>query len=453
MITIIVLLILAAVSISMLTGDNGIIKNASQTSSANAYYSAEEQVKLAYMAVKTEIMAQTVKDGKYDPTKSADTTALAAIVAKESTGSKWAVVGTTAGEISITYTDSKIDKDSLGTVNLEKLNGTTASTQIPREEGVVHYKIKLLATQDAKLYLDVKDDTETDDTNSNTNPSTNTNTNANTNTTTNPTTDDPVAETTIAKTNSSFIGKYADINGDGTIDGIIYVDLLDSAHLSGTWSSTNSSTFSITTDVTASNVKDYVISQQAQTDSRWSSTEQKDVVKLATNQTGTKERFYVMGLDNITDGTNSTLYWYKSATKMTDYATATSKDFGTGRANTAAIKAKWNSGSGTGGYGATDTRDMWGYLPATPKAGANATASASDTMQYRWFIPSFSEWCAFACNLGITTSNYGNHGLVYYYWSSSQYSTYGAWLAYFYGGFMDYYGVENKYCVRTSATF
>ncbi len=163
-VTVIVLLILAAVSIQMLTGDNGIITNASKVSTSNAYYSAEEQVKLAYMAVKAEISAKTVKSGTYNPAESAETTALATIVANDlganQTGSKWAVDGSTAGTIKITYTDSKIDKDSIGTVNLETLEGTTVPTVVPREEGAVHYKIKLLPSQDAKLYLDISNDIE-----------------------------------------------------------------------------------------------------------------------------------------------------------------------------------------------------------------------------------------------------------------------------------------------------
>ena len=163
---IIVLLILATVSIQMLTGDNGIITNASKTSTSNAYKSAEEQVKLAYMAVKTEISSQTVKNGTYDPTDSSATTALATIVANDlganQTGSKWAVTSS-AGTIKITYTDSKIDKASMGTVSLETLAGTTEAVVVPREEGVVHYKIRLLASQDAELFTDISDDIDTGD--------------------------------------------------------------------------------------------------------------------------------------------------------------------------------------------------------------------------------------------------------------------------------------------------
>ena len=59
-VTIIVLLILAGVSIAALTGNNGVLNNASIASTKNAYEGAEEKVKIAYTAVRTEIMAKTV---------------------------------------------------------------------------------------------------------------------------------------------------------------------------------------------------------------------------------------------------------------------------------------------------------------------------------------------------------------------------------------------------------
>ena len=150
-VTIIVLLILAGVSIAMLTGKNGILNNARRTSTENAYYSAEERVKLAYMAVRTEIMSQTVKDGSYDPTKEDTTTnpavhnvkALAELVKKDlvdDKDNKWTVQYTTAGgtgaTIWITLENSLIDQDSI-------------TTGKPQEEGKVHYKIVLSAQSGA----------------------------------------------------------------------------------------------------------------------------------------------------------------------------------------------------------------------------------------------------------------------------------------------------------------
>ena len=129
-VTIIVLLILAGISIAMLTGDNGVITNAAKSATASAYYGAEEHVKLAQMAVDAEIVSQTIKNGKYDATKPNNTKKLAQVVEKDLNGSKWKVDGTDAGFIKIRYTDSAIDKGII--------DGT-----IPEQEGYVDYLIKL----------------------------------------------------------------------------------------------------------------------------------------------------------------------------------------------------------------------------------------------------------------------------------------------------------------------
>ena len=71
-ITIIVLLILAGVTIAMLSGDNGILGRATTTKEANAESTAREQANLAYMAVRTEIAAEKVKDGTYKPNATSD---------------------------------------------------------------------------------------------------------------------------------------------------------------------------------------------------------------------------------------------------------------------------------------------------------------------------------------------------------------------------------------------
>ena len=126
-VTIIVLLILAGISIAMLTGENGILGNAQKAKSQNAYHGAEEQMKLAYMAVRTEIAAKIANNSSYDAT--ADEVNLLKVVNDEfsdstknlatgwkETAPKFEVV--TAGEsakITMTYTDSAIAKGSIET--------------------------------------------------------------------------------------------------------------------------------------------------------------------------------------------------------------------------------------------------------------------------------------------------------------------------------------------------
>lgn len=66
-ITIIVLLILAGVTIAMLSGENGILKRATETRSTNAEAQAREEAKIAFMDVRTEIAAKKSQLGTYSP--------------------------------------------------------------------------------------------------------------------------------------------------------------------------------------------------------------------------------------------------------------------------------------------------------------------------------------------------------------------------------------------------
>lgn len=56
-ITIIVLLILAGVSLAMLTGDSGILTNADKAKSETAVANAKSSIEMAYMDIKTEVYA------------------------------------------------------------------------------------------------------------------------------------------------------------------------------------------------------------------------------------------------------------------------------------------------------------------------------------------------------------------------------------------------------------
>ena len=89
------------------------------------------------MAVKSEIMDKTARDGAYDATDEQETLDLAEIVKKDLTGNKWTIDGSKAGKIKITYKDSKIDKDAI-------------EEGVPAKEGEINYVIKL-QQQDATL--------------------------------------------------------------------------------------------------------------------------------------------------------------------------------------------------------------------------------------------------------------------------------------------------------------
>lgn len=144
-VSIIVLLILAGVTIAMLTGDNGILTNANNAKTANIYNEAEEKVKLAYMSVRTEIMAKRASNATYDATEHG--TELASLAASELTGTEWTkcTYNSSSKTIEITYTSSAIKKDAI-------------SEGKPAQDGKADYTITLTANN-ATLALDVPEGT------------------------------------------------------------------------------------------------------------------------------------------------------------------------------------------------------------------------------------------------------------------------------------------------------
>ena len=235
-------------------------------------------------------------------------------------------------------------------------------------------------------------------------------------------------------TTKSYVGYYADIDADGTVDGVIYADLAKGDNVEKKWNNNSDSKYTIPT--VTEGLKDYYISKINYKANEGFGT--KDVI----SPTGTgKDRFYIMALTDIDGNRNGTYYdWYNAAYgQMSDYATTTSGDFGSGKSNTTTMISKWNATA----YGAqndcSDHKDMWGQIQEEVKNG--------------WFVPSRAEWSAFGGELGITSSNYGNFGLSRYYWSSSQRNAGSAWYADFRSGYMGSSGVISDYYVRMSATF
>lgn len=267
-----------------------------------------------------------------------------------------------------------------------------------------------------------------------------------------------ISENTIPKetTGNGYIGYYADVDGNGSIDGVIYVDLLVKKPTEGVFSQASEAyeegggEYTLPTDVTTSNVKDYVVSETAVTDSRFDSTA-RYIISPASSTSGTKNRFYVMGLEDITDGTNNTFYWYSSAYDvMTDYETTTSEDFGTGKTNTTAMLAKWDGEL----YGTQNDSDLWKWIKV--KTGEENEG---------WFVPSRAEWTAFGDafsihsniydqNWNVTESpNYTNYKLSEIYWSSSQSGKRSAYVADNNEAYISYARTSNSNSVRLSTTF
>ena len=206
----------------------------------------------------------------------------------------------------------------------------------------------------------------------------------------------------------SYVGYYADVDGDGTVDGIIFADLLHGK--TGQWGNSNG-TYTIPT-IESTKVKSYKISQEDYTDQLGGTS------KILTPAGEGEYRFYVMALTDI--GTSE----YKLASSMSDTITT----FGSGKTNTQTL------------------------------IGQDLDSSLKEQIQPKvnkgWFIPSKEEWSAFGEELGITKSNYSAKGLSNWYWSSSTSGDLFAWSARFSKGYMCTHIRDTYYIyVRLVTTF
>ena len=250
----------------------------------------------------------------------------------------------------------------------------------------------------------------------------------------------------------SYVNYFADIDKDGEVDGVIFVDLLTgSVRDTQQWGNGNG-VYTLPTIVTTSNVNTYYISQESYTDSKFGT---HPVISPKT--TSGEDRFYIMALSDFTtpaktDGTEeenypayTSYYWYKNADNHM-IPPITSNNFGEGKNNTRLMIAKWNAAGTEEGYtdSAQEKQDIWKHVQTKYNEG--------------WFIPSRAEWAAFANEIGgetpISTSNYNStYGLSICYWSSSQGNTFNIWLAYFGTGDMVFGAVGNTLAVRLATTF
>lgn len=239
----------------------------------------------------------------------------------------------------------------------------------------------------------------------------------------------------LVSTTKSQIGKYADIDGDGTVDGIIFADLLfggsgiwNDYDVTVSWANTQG-TYVIST-IDKKDSKAYYISQKKY-DNKLGGT-----AEVLTPIGSGNDRFYIMSLNNL----SGTYDWYNAAKGiMNDYATTTSQEFGKGKDNTATMIIKWE----TKVYGDQNVcahhKDIWGQIKAQINNG--------------WFVPSRQEWAAFAGQLGITKSNYSSKGLSRLYWSSSQFNENRIYRLNLGDGAMNYNYVNDNLYVRLATTF
>ena len=255
-------------------------------------------------------------------------------------------------------------------------------------------------------------------------------------------------------TGEDYRGYYADVDGDGNPDGVIYADL-NKASESGAqyYNSDGSYTYTAKT-----NLNEYTISKEKYTEGKFG---EKEIIKLKKDKNN--PRFYVMALEDFTteaytdpnDSNNNypaytKYYWYKEASgDMNPLITET--EFGSGKENTRKMIAKWNAAGTSEGYSNSpqNNQDIWKHIQEKYNSG-------------KWYIPSRGEWAAFGdyftnktdLETKLTTSNYNSlYGLSGWYWSSSQTNAYCAWFAAFSYGHMNAIDVNRNGSVRLGATF
>ena len=125
-ITIIVLLILAGVSIAMLTGENGILTNATKAQENTDRENAIESIDVALQAIKTEAAAKATENTAYDA--SADTANLtsASVIGRTIASKEDGYGFTTSGDvITITYINNNTGVSVKGSIDLSGKAGGT----------------------------------------------------------------------------------------------------------------------------------------------------------------------------------------------------------------------------------------------------------------------------------------------------------------------------------------
>ena len=248
-ITIIVILILAGISIAMLAGNNSILNRAGQSRVANALGTGKDAVNMAVMSAVQDYY-QSVYDGQ---------------------------------NVSNTYSATDLDNYIIANVR----NGNTENKDYNLEVADVNFgvwegkSITLTYTPDSSEVTGTLDNgvmTWGSITNKGQQAS-------------NPALQD-------ALSTKSYVGYYAEIDG---IYGIIYADLLAQTQRSGNWGSNGS--WSITSASTsASDYKTYNVRELTESDTTFGTYNETGVVTV--NGTTGNNRFYVMEISDRSNGVN-----------------------------------------------------------------------------------------------------------------------------------------------------
>ena len=237
---------------------------------------------------------------------------------------------------------------------------------------------------------------------------------------------------------------YADLEGDGTVDGVIFADLAGEEE-SGEWGMDNNDKTAVYTIPKETNLKKYYINGEY-TDEQFGSGK----IIMPMDETSGNNRFYVMALNDFNPGTYYSWYAaaYEDGGQLNEIynVSVTENDFAiagaepTGKVNTERMIRSWNSEE----YGVqndnADRLDIWGAI--------------QDESEKGWFVPAKSEWAAFNAKFDITRSNYSStYGMGMNYQSSSQSVKSQAHAIYFFFGYIGNGTLHGGGYVRLATTF
>ena len=168
----------------------------------------------------------------------------------------------------------------------------------------------------------------------------------------------------IISTEESYIGYYADVDGDGNVDGIIYADLA----IGGNVDSYDSYEYDA---IDSSSLKQYKISGEYE-DTYFGMAE----IVTPVNDTNGENRFYIMALEDVDDNDH---YWYYNASgnlpsNLDDY------DFGKGLTNTEYWLEIYENETYGAQYTSGSYTELWGIEEVGSYVGNSKTSI--------WFIPS-----------------------------------------------------------------
>ena len=451
-ITIIVLLILAGVSISMLTGDNSLLGNAQKTGPASNIGAAKDEVGLAYNNAMQEYYQEKYAstNGGSGTFASKLETAINEITEKGRNHSCEIAYDTSAGTITITNggykvigtvdtTDSGAGiswgemKETTGidimpaTLKLNIADDSTKTGTLTATLSRISGDITWTSSSDSIATVSGSNTTATIEAKAEGTATITASCTANGKTYSSTCTVEVINKTkslpgsTLSATSSACKEisvanlVYADLDGDATTaEGIIFADKAGNA------------VTAVTAATSGYTMKDYA--RETKTSSG----------KIISKTTATTDNYYVLALADVDANGHC---WYYSAynSGISDYNSVTSTDFGKGSTNTSTMIEKWNKLEYGAKNGDTSYPDMWGIIQNVQDEG--------------WFVPSKDEWKKVFDKLGVNSSNYGKYGLNDWYWASSLHTANYAWRAGFNNGGMYSDIINTNSSVRLVSTF